>query len=466
MYGGYGMTKKKIIPIVVVLCIVLATVGGLAIGLKSSTSASEISREDAERYVNTAFDDMAITPPLKLVAQENAIRIDEMEYGLEKDIILHCTVTTPDVYSALSPHYDAFLSADVKKANSSMFKSALDFKLEFQDRLVQLISEAQTTETQCIIELYEIDGVLTLYADPVVVDCVYGGAVKITEEVSGIKTFTIEENGEKVEKTIESNNVNKGFNQCLAMRYDAKKPDTATPIIRVWNNLKADFIKNFIDHDRWLTILNGLWTTIRLTFFALLIGIVLGFLVAFVRCTYDKLDKRGVFLRIVNWICNVYLTITRGTPVVVQIMIIYFVVFMPLGIDKFLSAVICFGLNSGAYVAEIVRGGIMSIDDGQTEAGRSLGFGYFPTMFHIVFPQAFKAVLPALANEFVVLLKETSIAFYIGLGDLMYAGNAIRAATYSAFMPLVTVALIYLVMVLALSKLVSLLERKLRSNER
>ena len=150
----------------------------------------------------------------------------------------------------------------------------------------------------------------------------------------------------------------------------------------------------------------------------------------------------------------------------VQIMIIYFVIFMPIGLNKFLSAVICFGLNSGAYVAEIVRGGIMSIDDGQTEAGRSLGFGYMPTMFHIVFPQAFKAVLPALANEFVVLLKETSIAFYIGLGDLMYAGNAIRAATYSAFMPLVTVAVIYLIMVLALSKLVSLLERKLRSNER
>ena len=149
-----------------------------------------------------------------------------------------------------------------------------------------------------------------------------------------------------------------------------------------------------------------------------------------------------------------------------QIMIIYFVIFMPLGVDKFLAAVICFGLNSGAYVAEIVRGGIMSIDQGQTEAGRSLGFGYMATMWHIVFPQAFKAVLPALANEFVVLLKETSIAFYIGLGDLMYAGNAIRAATYSAFMPLVAVALIYLVMVLALSKLVSILERRLRNSER
>ena len=250
------------------------------------------------------------------------------------------------------------------------------------------------------------------------------------------------------------------------MRYDSTKPDTSSPVIRWWNDLKADFHKNFIEHDRWLTILNGLWTTIQLTIFALLIGIALGFIVAFVRCTYDKLDKKGPLLKFFNWLCNVYLTLTRGTPVVVQIMIIYFVIFMPIGLNKFLSAVICFGLNSGAYVAEIVRGGIMSIDDGQTEAGRSLGFGYMPTMFHIVFPQAFKAVLPALANEFVVLLKETSIAFYIGLGDLMYAGNAIRAATYSAFMPLVTVAIIYLVMVLALSKLVSLLEKRLRNNER
>ena len=139
---------------------------------------------------------------------------------------------------------------------------------------------------------------------------------------------------------------------------------------------------------------------------------------------------------------------------------------MPAGVDKFLSAVVCFGLNSGAYVAEIVRGGIMSVDEGQTEAGRSLGFNYIQTMYLIVFPQAFKAVLPALANEFVVLLKETSIAFYIGLGDLMYSVNAIRAATYSPFMPLVASAIIYLVMVLVLSKLVSLLERRLRNSER
>lgn len=456
--------KKKLIAIIIAVVLVAAAAVGAVISIRQSSQAAEISIEKAEEMVNTVFDEMAKTKPLKAIADANSIKVDDISYGLEKDVVLECTVTTLDAYSAVSPHYNEFLCSDVKKMNGAMFKSALDFKMEFEEKLAELISEAETKEEKCTIVFYEVDSVPTLYAADEVVDLVYGGTVRIREEISGITTFTVP--GSDVPREIETNNVNKGFNQCFEMRYDSTKPDTSSPVIRWWNDLKADFHKNFIEHDRWLTILNGLWTTIQLTIFALLIGIALGFIVAFVRCTYDKLDKKGPFLKFFNWLCNVYLTLTRGTPVVVQIMIIYFVIFMPIGLNKFLSAVICFGLNSGAYVAEIVRGGIMSIDDGQTEAGRSLGFGYMATMYHIVFPQAFKAVLPALANEFVVLLKETSIAFYIGLGDLMYAGNAIRAATYSAFMPLVTVAIIYLIMVLALSKLVSLLERKLRSNER
>ncbi len=456
--------KKKLIAIIIAVVLVAAVAVGAVFSIKQSSQAAEISIEEAQQLVNTTFDEMAKTKPLKVIAEANSITVNDVSYGLEKDIILECTVNTLDAYGAIAPHYNEFLRSDVKKMGGAMFKSALDFKMEFEQRLADLVSVAEPKEEKCTIVFYEVDSVPTLYAANEVVDTVYGGVVKVRDEISKKKTYTVE--GSDVEREIETNNVNKGFNQCLEMRYTADKPDTSSPIIRAWNDLKADFHKNFIEHDRWLTILNGLWTTIRLTIFALLIGIVIGFLVAFVRCTYDKLNKRGPLLKFFNWLCNVYLTITRGTPVVVQIMIIYFVIFMPIGLNKFLSAVICFGLNSGAYVAEIVRGGIMSIDDGQTEAGRSLGFGYMPTMFHIVFPQAFKAVLPALANEFVVLLKETSIAFYIGLGDLMYAGNAIRAATYSAFMPLVTVAIIYLIMVLALSKLVSLLERKLRSNER
>lgn len=459
------MTKKKLLAIVIAAVIVLGALAGIIISIKKQTTAVSISAENAEALVNESFDGMAVTNPLKKIAELNDIKVTGVSYGTEKDVILSCTVTYPDVYGAVSPHYDEFLSSNVKKANG-MFKSALNFMQEFEGKLTDLIAGAEIKSTELDIVFYEIDGELTLYAESSVVDTVYGGAVKIADEVLTKETYTVTENGETAEKKIETNNVNKGFNECLAMRYSAEKPDTSTALVRLWNDFKGDFKKNFIDHDRWLVIFKGLWTTIKLTLFSLLIGIIIGFIVAFVRCTYDKLSKKNILLRAGNNICNLYLTVTRGTPVLVQIMVIYFVIFMPLGFPKFWSAVICFGLNSGAYVAEIVRGGIMSIDDGQTEAGRSLGFNYIQTMYHIVFPQAFKAVLPALANEFVVLLKETSVAFYIGLGDLMYAGNSIRAATYSAFMPLVTVAVIYLAMVMGLSKLVNILERRLRSNER
>ena len=199
-----------------------------------------------------------------------------------------------------------------------------------------------------------------------------------------------------------------------------------------------------------------------MTVFAVLIGIALGFLVAVVRSTYDKTKK----LKVLNALCKLYLTVIRGTPVVVQLLIIYFVIFGSVKIDKTFVAILAFGLNSGAYVAEIIRSGIMSIDNGQFEAGRSLGFNYAQTMIYIVLPQAFKNVLPALGNEFIVLLKETSVAGYIALEDLTKGGDIIRSRTYDAFMPLIAVALIYLVMVLAFSKLLSILERRLRNSER
>ena len=155
----------------------------------------------------------------------------------------------------------------------------------------------------------------------------------------------------------------------------------------------------------------------------------------------------------------------RGTPVVVQLLIIYFVVFASMDVSKVFVAVMAFGMNSGAYVAEIFRSGIMSIDQGQFEAGRSLGFNYAQTMVHIIMPQAFKNVLPALGNEFIVLLKETSVAGYIALQDLTKGGDIIRSRTYDAFMPLIAVALIYLVMVMIFTKLVALLERRLRNSD-
>ncbi len=219
---------------------------------------------------------------------------------------------------------------------------------------------------------------------------------------------------------------------------------------------------NFIKDDRWKYITDGLKVTLEVTLFAVLIGIAIGFLVAVIRSTYDKTGK----LKIGNFLCKLYLTIIRGTPVVVQLMIIYFVIFGSVKISKVVVAVISFGINSGAYVAEIFRSGIMSIDQGQFEAGRSLGFTYIQTMWHIIMPQAFKNVLPALGNEFISLLKETSVGSYIALQDLTKGGDIIRSRTYDAFPPLIAVALIYLALVMLFTWCVQVLERRLRQSER
>lgn len=230
-----------------------------------------------------------------------------------------------------------------------------------------------------------------------------------------------------------------------------------------------EFKQDFIDENRWQYLLKGLGTTLFITFFALLLGLALGFVVAVVRSTHDKVctTKGGhFFLRFGNVLSKIYLTIVRGTPTTVQLLIIYFVIFGSVNIDKVFCAVLAFGINSGAYVAEIIRSGIMSIDNGQTEAGRSLGLNFRRTMMFIIMPQALKNVLPALGNEFIVLLKETSISGYISLMDLTRAGDQIRSQTYSAFLPLIAVALIYLVIVMGLSKLLTLLERRLAKNDK
>ena len=235
-------------------------------------------------------------------------------------------------------------------------------------------------------------------------------------------------------------------------------------------NLKERFIFNFIESDRWRYLWDGLGATLKVTFFALLVGVVIGIVVAIIRSTHDKniKDMKGLskgILMILNLIAKVYLTVIRGTPVVVQLMIMYYVV-MVSSTNKILVATIAFGMNSGAYVAEIFRSGIMSIDQGQFEAGRSLGFNFVQTMQYIIIPQAFKNVLPALANEFIVLLKETSVSGYVALHDLTKGGDIIRSRTYDAFMPLIGVAIIYLVMVMFFTYLVGILERRLRNSER
>ena len=243
-------------------------------------------------------------------------------------------------------------------------------------------------------------------------------------------------------------------------------------IAEYFTELYEEFRWVMFESNRFDFILNGLKNTFLITFGSLLIGILLGVIVAIVRSTYDKnkphLKKNGglsyYLLSLLNGICKLYLTVIRGTPVVVQLMIFYFIIFAATD-NGVAVATLAFGINSGAYVAEIFRSGIMAVDNGQFEAGRSLGLNYFQTMIYIVIPQMFKVVLPTLCNEFIVLLKETSVAGYVGVIDLTKAGNTIAGRTFSYFIPLISVAVIYLVVVVILTKLVSLLERRLSNSD-
>ncbi len=235
--------------------------------------------------------------------------------------------------------------------------------------------------------------------------------------------------------------------------------------------LGYDFYKSFIFDDRYMMFVKGLGNTLIVTAMALVLGVILGVVVSLVRVTWDKTSLETPpgpakwALAAANTLSKVYLTVIRGTPVIVQVMIIWYVIFAS-SRNKIMVAALAFGINSGAYVAEIMRGGIMAVDQGQMEAGRSLGFGYVSTMRFIILPQAFKTVLPTLANEFIVLLKETAVAGYVGLADVTYAANIIGGNSYDYLFPLLMAAVIYLVMVMFFTFLVGKLERRLRSSER
>ncbi len=227
-------------------------------------------------------------------------------------------------------------------------------------------------------------------------------------------------------------------------------------------DFSAKFYANFIEDDRWLSLVKGLEVTIIVTLEALLLGVIIGFIIAVIRSYHDKTGK----FKILNVVSKTYLTIIRGTPTMIQILIMYLVVFGSSSMDSIIIGGIAFGINSGAYVAEIIRSGIMSIPAGQTEAGRSLGLSYSQTMWLIIVPQAFKNVLPALVNEMIVLIKETAIIGYIGEQDLTKAAMIIQSRTFDAFMPLLAAALIYLALVMLLTFFMNKLERRLRTNER
>lgn len=219
--------------------------------------------------------------------------------------------------------------------------------------------------------------------------------------------------------------------------------------------MKDSLYKTLIVDDRYKYILSGLTTTVIIAFFAVIIGIIIGTLVSLIRNNYE-VNKKG---KILNKICEIYVNVIRGTPVILQLMIIYYVIFKSVNINITLVGIIAFGINSGAYVSEIIRSGINSIDKGQLEAGLSLGLNYHKTMKLIILPQAIKNILPALGNEFITLLKETSVGAYIGILELTKASDIISSRTYDYFFPLIIVAIIYLIMTLGLSKLVNLMER-------
>ena len=233
-----------------------------------------------------------------------------------------------------------------------------------------------------------------------------------------------------------------------------------------FSNLKDDFIQSFVEGDRWLLYLKGVGVTLEVAAVALILGIILGVLVAVVRTTHDQQrpGRKNPVIGVLNSICQIYTTVIRGTPIMVQLLFMYFVIFASTR-NQIGVAMLTFGINSGAYVSEIIRGGIMSVDKGQMEAGRSLGLPYVQTMRFIVIPQAVKNILPALGNELITLLKDTSIVTVIGLRDLTKAAQLVQGKTYQAFMPFVGIALVYLALVMILSALMGMIERRMRASD-
>jgi amine acid ABC transporter, permease protein, 3-TM region, His/Glu/Gln/Arg/opine family len=229
-----------------------------------------------------------------------------------------------------------------------------------------------------------------------------------------------------------------------------------------FSDFQQKFHEAFIVEDRYKYIITGLGNTLLITFFAVIIGIVLGTIVALIKVAHQNDPKK---MKIANAIASLYLTVVRGTPILVQLMIMWYIVLVSTSVDKVTAAILAFGINSGAYVAEVIRGGIQSVDKGQMEAGRSLGLSQRSTMIKIIFPQALKNVLPAIGNEFIALLKETSVAGYIAIPDLTKGGDTIRSITYDPYTSLLAVAAIYLLIVLGLTTLLGKLERRLHKSD-
>lgn len=464
------MNKKRnriLLTVAVIIAAIAVFVAAVAI---AQNIAGDVSREfttaEAQKIVDDALSSLpkSVAAGAKYIVENSTVTVNSVDYGHEKDIILDCSYKTRDVRAVVAENIDDYILAayNFNMQNSAAGKktNATKVKQLIADKMTEDLASASEISGEITVFIYEVsDGEFELYLSDEVVNTVFGGLLEAKEIIDSTDAVTVD--GEII-SIANKNTLRTGIKDVVALNsYDSRKPDTAIGIIKAWNTFKYDFHRNFVVNKQWKYITNGLITTLQITALAVLIGIVIGFIVAVIRCTNQKTGK----LKFLSAVCRLYLSVMRGTPIMVQLLIVYFVVLLPIGVEKFPSAVICFGLNSGAYVSEIVRGGIMSIDEGQTEAGRSLGFTYMQTMLYIIIPQAFKAVLPSLANEFITLLKESSVAFYIGVADLTLGGLKIRSITYSNYMPLIAVALVYLVLVLGLSQCVSVLERRLHKGD-
>lgn len=454
--------RNLLYALIAVAIVALVIGAALLVDRFNNKVSQEITLDEAQELVDKTLDSLPNNVALsaKYIRTQSKVTVKEMEYGTEKDIHLLCSYETVDVHNTIKDNVNDLLSIPINDPVTGKPKNATKVMLELEGKVQGLLENAPALSGEIEIVIYETHNGLQIYLSDELVNTVFGGILSAKEIVENTTTITIDGKTEDIKNRTSLRN---GCVDCFKLvNYDMEKPDTSSFIERTWNDFKDEFSRNFIEESRWTYLAKGLGNTLLITLFALILGVVIGFVVAAIRCTSAKTGK----LKIANAICKIYLAIMRGTPVMIQLLIIYFVILLPMGVDKFIAAVLCFGINSGAYVSEIMRGGIMSIDEGQTEAGRSLGLSYVSTMWHIVIPQAFKAILPSLANEFIALLKETSVAFYIGVADLTLGGLKIRSITYSNFMPLIAIAVIYLILVLGLSYLVSLLERRLRKSEK
>lgn len=460
--------KRQIINLSLVGLVILLIAGVFAVdAIANRKGELDLNAEQAQAFLEETLQSLPTTGAecSKYTVENTEIEVLSVEPGKAREFVVRVRYKTPDVQSMYEANknelfvtvyeYVQAREADGKKVNATLIQ------IQVEKYILGLLQNQPKAEGEVDVYFYDVRAEKpVMYLSDEAIDALLGGFVTVKDDIKETMTFTVDGQVVSIEY---DNTFRNGINQCFGLvNYDAQIPDTSSPLQQKINDLGDEFYRNFIEDNRWLYLVEGLGNTLAITALALLLGIVLGIVTSLIRIVHDKTDK----LYYLDKIVKLYISAIRGTPVMVQLLIIYFVLLLPIGIEKFPAAVLCFGLNSGAYVSEIIRGGIMSIDQGQTEAGRSLGFGFWPTMWHIVIPQAFKVVLPSLCNEFISLLKETSVAFYIGVADLTRGGIKIRSQTYSNFMPLLAVAVIYFVLVLGLTKLVGMLERRLRKSER